>query len=70
MENIEVQRPRFDKIGVVFIRVHEGKKLGKPLGKIVMQDSDQNEHDDKKNRDPVTGGRYALQTLKHKTELL
>ncbi len=69
MENIEVQRSCFDKIRVVFVRVHEGEKLGKSLGEIVMKDSDQNENNDKKNRNPVTRGRYALQTLKHKTAL-
>ncbi len=69
MENIEVQRPRFDKIRVVFVGIHEGEKLGKSLGEIVMKDSDQNEHNDKENRDPVTRGRYAIQAFKHKTDL-
>jgi len=47
MEPIEYQRAGFDIIGVVFFRINQREKFGKPLCEIELKNSNQDQNSNK-----------------------
>ena len=44
MKNIEIQRPGFDKIGVVFVGINQGEQLVESFREIKLQNGKKRQH--------------------------